>query len=298
MSETEWGFGSGTVIMSTPEESIILTCAHHFRVKGQTLPAPKDFRVPITVDLFDGEITGNQPATVHCSEKDIRGEAIDYDLTNDVGLIRIRPGRVLAASRVVPPDWEPRKGMKMYTVGCSNGRDATAWDTMILDPRVRMTNSSTKQDLATIKCAIQPKQGRSGGGLFTIDGYVAGVCNFADPNEKAGQYAVPESIHRLLDRNGMAAIYIRLTPDDLVASPKEDATHPIGQESPASKGPTEPPLLQPAPEPPASDPVSDQARRLDELERKLDIIIEALKIDSLKDAKGDFDGSPPIRKQR
>ena len=208
LSNSEWGFGSGTIIYSSAEESIILTCAHIFKVGGQQ-PQPRDFRVPISVDLFDGQLTGRQPAMVRCSEKDVVGEAIDYDFNNDVGLIRIKPGRRLAASRVVPPDWKPAKGMAMFTVGCSRGNDATAWDTTILDPKVGMSNTGTKQSFATIKCAHQPKQGRSGGGLYTTDGYVAGVCDFADPNEHVGLYAVPEAIHKLLDRNQMMALYRR-----------------------------------------------------------------------------------------
>jgi thiol-disulfide isomerase/thioredoxin len=208
LSDSEWGFGSGTIIYSSAEESIILTCAHIFRVKGQQQPSPKNFRVPISVDLFNGQFVRREPAaTLSCSEKDIPGEAIDYDFTNDVGLIRIRPGRRLAASRVVPAWWKAKRGMKMYTVGCSHGQDATAWDTTILDPRVGMSNTSTKQGFATIKCAYQPKEGRSGGGLYTTDGYVAGVCDFADPNEHVGLYAVPEAIHKLLDRNMLTALY-------------------------------------------------------------------------------------------
>ena len=95
----------------------------------------------------------------------------------------------------------------MFTVGCSHGNDASAWDTTILDPRVGMSNTATKEGFATIKCAHQPKEGRSGGGLYTTDGYVAGVCDFADPNEHVGLYAVPEAIHRLLDRNQLTVLY-------------------------------------------------------------------------------------------
>ena len=216
LSDSEWGFGSGTIIYSSAEESIILTCAHIFRIKGQQQPSPKNFRVPISVDLFGGQFVRPKPATLACSEKDIPGEAIDYDFTNDVGLIRIRPGRKLAASRVVPPSWQPKKGMKMYTVGCSHGQDATAWDTTILDPRVGMSNTSTKQAFATIKCAHQPKEGRSGGGLYTTDGYLAGVCDFADPNERVGLYAVPEALHKLLDHNSLTALYKPPTGGDVM----------------------------------------------------------------------------------
>ena len=38
------GFGSGTIIHSTAEESIILTCAHIFKVEGRAPMAPKNFR--------------------------------------------------------------------------------------------------------------------------------------------------------------------------------------------------------------------------------------------------------------
>ena len=207
LSDSEWGFGSGTIISSTAEESIILTCAHIFKVKGTAQPSPRNFRVPITVDLFGGQLIRRQPALLACTEKDIVGEAIDYDFTHDVGLIRIRPGRKLAASKVVPASWQPQKGMKMTTVGCSHGQDATAWSTTILSPRVGMSNTATKQAFATIKCAFQPMEGRSGGGLYTSDGYVAGVCDFADPNEHVGLYAVPEAIHRLLDQNQLTALY-------------------------------------------------------------------------------------------
>jgi hypothetical protein len=176
-------------------------------VKGSQQPTPKNFRVPITVDLFNGQLIGRSPAQVARAEQDIPGEAIDYDFDNDVGLIRIRPGRKLASSRVVPPWWSPKKGMKMYTVGCSHGADATAWDTTILEPKITMTNTATRKNFSEIKCANQPKEGRSGGGLYTTDGYVAGVCDFADPNEHVGLYAVPEAIHRLLDRTQLMALY-------------------------------------------------------------------------------------------
>ncbi len=52
-----------------------------------------------------------------------------------------------------------------------------------------------------------PKQGRSGGGLFTTDGYITGVCNFAEPQGNHGLYATPRSIYALLDRNKLSALY-------------------------------------------------------------------------------------------
>jgi len=93
----------------------------------------------------------------------------------------------------------------MLTVGCSEGQDATAWRTSIVNPQMRgLAGNPTYQ---AIECLVAPKQGRSGGGLFTEDGYIAGVCNFAEPRGDHGLYATPRSIYSLLDRNSLMALY-------------------------------------------------------------------------------------------
>jgi len=196
------GFGSGTIIHSTPEESLILTCAHIFKMEGQRQVPPSKFPRKITIDVFDGKLKGQQ---VHPVERGIPGEAVDYDFALDVGLIRFRPGRRLPASRVVPAHWEPKASMGMTTVGCSEGQDATAWSTRILNPKMR--GLSGNPNYQAIECTNAPLQGRSGGGLYTSDGYVAGVCNFAEPRGNRGLYATPESIYSILDRNRLSALY-------------------------------------------------------------------------------------------
>ncbi|HEV3163223.1 MAG TPA: thioredoxin domain-containing protein [Isosphaeraceae bacterium] len=199
------GYGSGTIIQSTPEESLILTCAHIFKIEGAAKqPAPSQFSRRIVVDLFDGQLHGTRPAAVHYVSS-VNGKAVDYDFASDVGLIVIHPGRKLPAARVVPPNWKAQRNMEMITVGCSEGRDATAWSTQIVSPTQPMPVGG--RPYQAIVCVHAPKQGRSGGGLFTIDGHVAGVCDFAEPTGDHGLYAAPPSIYRLLDRNRLMAIY-------------------------------------------------------------------------------------------
>jgi len=226
------GVGSGTIISSNARESIILTCAHIFKEEGRRTPAAAEYRTRISVDLFDGQLSGPRKNQVHYTET-VRGEAIDYDLTNDVGLIRIRPGRVLAASPVVPPKWAPREKMPMLTVGCSEGREATAWSTTILRTMAKLKNTGTGQTFYATECDHAPKQGRSGGGLFTETGYLAGVCDFADPQHDNGLYAVPQSIYALLDKNRMTAVYDppardREGPQRLLAKDGGKAGRPAG----------------------------------------------------------------------
>ena len=197
------GLGSGTVIHSTPQESIIMTCAHIFKLQGGRPPKQaSQFPRKITVDLFDGRLSGPEQM-VHKVET-VAAEALDYDFDLDVGLIRIRPGRRLPASRVVPASWRPEVRMPMITVGCSEGHDATTWETTISQPSVRLVRPANYEAIA---CKRAPKQGRSGGGLYTPDGYLAGVCDFAEPRGNHGLYASPRSIHNLLDRNRLTALY-------------------------------------------------------------------------------------------
>jgi hypothetical protein len=168
--------------------------------------SPGRFPHPITVDLFDGRPKHNSwPPHVSYIES-FAGKAIDFDFTRDVGLIRIQPGRRLPASKVVPSRWEPRVGMKMLTIGCSEGQDATAWYTRIINPRMKAFLQG-QPDYEAIECESAPKQGRTGGGLFTTEGYLAGICNLAEPQSDHGLYATPASIYRLLDRNNMAFLY-------------------------------------------------------------------------------------------
>jgi RNA polymerase sigma factor (sigma-70 family) len=227
--ERSAGFGSGTIIHSTPDESIILTAAHFFKLSdsgGRAVtgfePAPLDsnagggvasavdgrvppskFPLKISVDLFDGRLGGPRPNQVHFRET-VNGEAVEYDFSRDVAMVRIKPGYRLPSSPVVPRPWKPESRMKMLTVGCSEGDDAT-WYTVGYN--LMCHPLAGNPDYEAIECTISPKQGRAGGGLFTGDGYLVGVCNYSQPEGNRGLYAAPESVYRLLDRNGLEFIY-------------------------------------------------------------------------------------------
>ena len=184
---------------------MILTCAHLFKDTSlRQQYAPKRFPHKIAVHLFDGVLHGMKPAMVHPIES-VVGEAVDYDFESDVGLIRIRPGRKLPSTPVVPSFWKPKEGMMMTTVGCSEGHNATAWTTYISNPNLKGAVGSHRYE--AIECQYAPKQGRSGGGLYTSDGYLAGVCDFAEPTRNHGLYASPQSIYQILDRNQLTLCY-------------------------------------------------------------------------------------------
>jgi thiol-disulfide isomerase/thioredoxin len=212
------GFGSGTIIHSTADEAIILTCAHIFHIEelGQRQARPERFPLKVMVDLFDGELraspTQNRTPYMLPSVKDIPAQVIDYDFAGDVGLIRIKTGgRPLPFAKVVPPGWKPQRGMRLTTLGCSEGRPATAWTTYVTNPKVGIQTPHAGQGgYVGTECAFPPKQGRSGGGLFTLEGLVAGVCDFNDgPTPRNhGLYAAPETIHKMLARNQLQVCWL------------------------------------------------------------------------------------------
>jgi thiol-disulfide isomerase/thioredoxin len=203
--------GSGTIIDARQGEALILTCGHLFRDsqgKGR-----------IEVDLF-----GPAPAQA------VPGRLWGYDLERDLALLSIRaPGPVVAA-RVAPAGYRVALGDPVTSVGCNNGEPPTA--------RHSRVNALDKYSgPSNIEVAGQPVQGRSGGGLFSADGYLIGVCNAADPQDNEGFYAALSSIQARLDQQGLSWVYqssggppsaASLAADDTPAMPRQ-MPRPAGQ---------------------------------------------------------------------
>ena len=170
--------GSGTIIHSEPGRTLILTCGHIFR--------HFDDSGMIEVDVFQGE----RPRMYD-------GELVKFDLKADVGLISISTLETLTASRVARQSLN--SGQLVFSVGCGGGEPPSK-----LQHRV---TSTTKFPAGYIECTGTPIQGRSGGGLFNVNGEVSGVCVLADPAARRGLYTSLETIHALLDRCGLQSIY-------------------------------------------------------------------------------------------
>jgi len=173
--------GSGTIIDARRGEALVLTCGHLFREsQGQGL---------IEVDIFAPR-----------AEEKVRGTLVHFDADSDLGLVSIRPAMAVRPARVAPPHYRLVKGARVYSAGCDGGAPPTvragvitALDRFLGPPNLTATGL--------------PVEGRSGGGLFTAEGFVVGVCNAALPEEKEGFYAALEAIHKELDRANLAFVY-------------------------------------------------------------------------------------------
>jgi thiol-disulfide isomerase/thioredoxin len=192
------GTGSGTVIHSTPTESLVLTAGHMFSDGKKLILAGKPLTLPISVELFDGTPQA-QPT------RKLRGTLIKADFARDVALVKIQPGQQIPFSKVIPWTMPFKRGQHVRVVGCAEGHNPTIFDTTIVNPE---TGDVTGKDgYVGIECERRPKQGRSGGGLFTDDGYLLGVTDFAERDEPKGLYAHPRSIYSLLADAGITDLY-------------------------------------------------------------------------------------------
>ena len=198
-------YGSGTVIGSTDDEAIILTSAHIFAFDNAPKVSAEKFAGKIQINLSDGTpVSDAEPRGPHTGfSKSYNGYPIDYDFGMDVGLVRVKTVDRLPFSRVVPPSWTPKAGMKMHVIGCAAAQHPTRFETTIRNP----DHGSDGFAYRAIQCEKPPAQGRSGGGLFTPEGLLAGVTDFQSPSDNSGLYAHPRSIYAILDRNDMSDLY-------------------------------------------------------------------------------------------
>jgi len=186
--------GTGTVVDCRQGEALILTCGHIFRDsqgKGR-----------VEVDLFGAD-----------GPQGVAGQVVSWDLKRDLALVSIFTDRQIEPVRVGGTDRRTTPGEPVVTVGCNGGDDPTIHHS-------RVTAVDKYLGPANVQVAGQPVQGRSGGGLFAVDGTLIGVCNAADPAENEGLFAALPTIHEQLDDAGLAFVYRSVYPSggDLAAA--------------------------------------------------------------------------------
>ena len=174
-------YGSGTVVDVHGSEALVLTCAHIFR--------SSQGRGPITVDRFDqGRI------------ESAKGTLISHDYEMDVALLSMKLTRAMRPARVAGKAHHAAANDEVFSVGCNHGQPPTA----VLG-RVKAINKYL--GAPNITASGRPVDGRSGGGLFSPEGLLIGVCNAADPTIDEGLYAAAPRVHQALDRNGLSFVY-------------------------------------------------------------------------------------------
>jgi len=195
--------GSGTVIESLAGRSTILTCSHICR--GATEGTK------VEVDLFrDG-----QPMT-------ILGTIVGTDPDADVALISIPTDEVVPSTPVGALPQSPAIGTKVVSIGCGGGAEPSREQLVITD-----VNKFSGPD--TLICSGIPVQGRSGGGLFNLEGTLVGVCFAADADEKTkkpsgGVYCGLKPIHALLSKHAMSHLMPSIAEESSLATSEAESS--------------------------------------------------------------------------
>lgn len=215
-----YGYGTGTIIDTHDREALVITCGHLFREsQGQG---------KITADLFSSGASQTVP-----------GQLIAYDLDRDVALISLTGVPPARPVRIAPPGYTVRPGEPVFTIGCDKGAEPSIRSTHI-------TAVNKYQGKPNLTAAGQPVDGRSGGGLFTADGQLLGICNAADPSDDEGLYAGLASIHWQLDKIGQSMIYQRAAQQGLAKSSppaaSETSVAPAAYSQPLAATPSSPQL--------------------------------------------------------
>ncbi len=174
-------YGTGTIVDVHGPEALILTCGHLFRDSAG--------RGRIIVDLC---AAGGEPP--------VTGELIHYELQPDVALVSIRTRAPVVAARVAGPSYAVSPNTPVFSVGCNHGQSPTI-------VRGQVTAINKYLGPANLVASGRPVDGRSGGGLFSADGYLIGICNAADPQLDEGLYAAYQTIHQQLDRAELSFVY-------------------------------------------------------------------------------------------
>jgi thiol-disulfide isomerase/thioredoxin len=171
--------GSGTIIDARGGKALVVTCGHIFRdSKGK--------------GKIEGELFGP-----HAGKK-VEGRLESFDSEDrDVGLISIQMPAPVVAARLAPVGYSVREGDVVASVGCDHGAD----------PTVRRNNQVNQANGPNLWVNDQPTEGRSGGGLFSAEGYVVGVCKGRAASDHEGCYPTLGQIRAQLDEAGLAFVY-------------------------------------------------------------------------------------------
>lgn len=178
--ETGTSVATGTIIDLHRDEALVLTCGHVFRSsrgKGE-----------IQVDLF-----------VPGAGEPLVGQLVDFDFYRDIALVSFRPELPVQPVPVSAADPPLDVQSTVFSIGCDNGGQPRI-------ERSRVTRLNRYTGPPNVEVSGTPAGGRSGGGLFTADGRLVGVCNAANEPENEGIFASLATVHWQLEQVGLARL--------------------------------------------------------------------------------------------
>ena len=184
-------WGTGTIIDTRGGEALILTCGHIFREsKGKG---------NIEVHLFGDNSTVRVP-----------GMCLFYDLEIDLAFVVMTPLCPVRAVPIAPVSHRIQPSQQAWSVGCDHGGNPTVRQHQVMSVDRIGTPRENRVPFHYVQVSGAPVSGRSGGGLFSSEGYLIGVCNTGDPIDNDGHFVPTHMIRRVLDE--MKLTYVHQNP--------------------------------------------------------------------------------------
>jgi hypothetical protein len=181
--------GSGAIVYTHRERSIVLTCSHIFD------GGPTAFRRVIDVEVFGGK-TGDPDLKKLAT---YRGKLIKRDRARDIALVELRPGIKLGFHPIVDREWKPTPGEAYWFTGFPAAGHIYSFQTRVL------SESPMPSGVPGYRVSGNPPQGVSGGPLYA-DGKVAGVIDFSAQEAGWGLASTNESVYHLLDECSLTRV--------------------------------------------------------------------------------------------
>lgn len=178
-----FSFATGTIIHADGNEALVLTCGHVFREsQGKGI---------ITADW---NWNTSKPVS-------FPGKLIVYDADRiDVALLSIRCGQAMPVARLAPRQENLYVEQPVFSLGCDHGEPPTIRHTQL--KRSALYNNARKFEIYG-----RPVDGRSGGGLFTTDGKLVGVCNAAAVDYDEGIYSALDNVYEMIEKSNLIALF-------------------------------------------------------------------------------------------
>ena len=176
-------YATGTIIHAFENEALVLTCGHVFR---------------------DSDGKGEISAEYGFLENQIRntvGELIFYDAdARDIGLVAIKTDGSVKPVSVAAANQPITASQSIFSIGCDHGERPTI-------RRSEIIRQAKYDGVKKTEIVGRPVNGRSGGGLFTADGKLIGVCNAAVVDVDEGVYVALDTIHWQFEQARLAHLF-------------------------------------------------------------------------------------------
>ena len=185
-AQGSWAVGTGTAIAKKEDgKYVILTCGHLF-TEGYSEGV-------IVCDIFvNGRI------------RSVPAKLIAFESMHDVGVIELETRADMPVMPIAKLGYQPKVGEQLFSIGCDAGEDPTIRHTV----STAVDKYGKRHGVGNIEIFGAPVGGRSGGGLFTKDGLLVGVCLASNKFENIGIYASPKSYGFILSLAGYSELAV------------------------------------------------------------------------------------------